>query len=173
MASGGSQPSLPSSSGLTSASTFSDSPTLEADLSSSEEETGESPSQEKSILDMLKAPQPSVLAHKHAKRCNPPVGVKKSKGLTLNSDPKSISPSDRLKEFPDQSFRVKCSNKLFCDACREVLSCKKSSKETHIKTKKHEKGKECLKQKAATEGCSTRNNILLVRHGLNLLGCIE
>ena len=35
MASGGSQPSLPSSSGLTSASTFSDIPTLEADLSSS------------------------------------------------------------------------------------------------------------------------------------------
>ena len=32
-----------------------------------------------------------------------------------------------------------------------MLSCKKSSIETHIKTKKHEKGKERLKQKAATE----------------------
>ena len=64
---------------------------MEADLSSSEE-TGESQSQEKSILHVLKAPQPSVLA------CNPPVGVKKSEGLTLKSDPKSISPSDRLKE---------------------------------------------------------------------------
>ena len=77
MASGGSQPSLPSSSGLTSASRFSDSPTLEADLSSSEEETEGSQSQEKSILDVLKAPQPSVLACKRAIRCNPPVGVKK------------------------------------------------------------------------------------------------
>ena len=127
MASGGS-PSLPSSSGLISASAFSDSPTVEADLSSSEEE---SQSQEKSILHVLKAPQPSVLARKRTIRCNPPVGVKKSKGLTLKSDPKSISPSDRLKEFPDQSFKVNCSKKLFCDACREVLSCKKSSIETH------------------------------------------
>ena len=101
---------------------------------------------------MLKAPQPSALARKRAIRCNPPVGVKKSKqGLTLKSDPKSISPSDRLKEFPDQSFRVNCSKKLFCDACREVLSCKKSSIETHIKIKKHAKGKEHLKQKAATQ----------------------
>ena len=33
------------------------------------------------------------------------VGVKKSKGFTLKSDPKSISLSDRLKEFPDQSLR--------------------------------------------------------------------
>ena len=150
MASGGS-PSLPSSSGLTSASAFSDSPTVEADFSSSEEETGERQSQEKSILHVLKAPQPSVLARKRTIRCNPPVGVKKSKGLTLKSDPKSISPSDRLKEFPDQSFKVNCSKKLYCDACREVLSCKKSSIETHIKTKKHEKGKKRLKQKAATE----------------------
>ena len=54
-------------------------------------------------------------------------------------------------EFLDQSFKVNCSKKLFCDACREVLSCKKSSIETHIKTKKHEKGKERLKQKAVTE----------------------
>ena len=100
---------------------------------------------------MLKAPQPSVLARKRTIRCNPPVGVKKSKGLTRKSDSKSISPSDRLKEFPDQSFKVNCSKKLFCDACREVLSCKKSSIETHIKTKKHEKGKERLKQKAATK----------------------
>ena len=78
MASGGS-PSLPSSSGLTSASAFSDSPTVEADLSSSEEETGESQSQEKSILHVLKAPQPLVLARKRTIQCNPPVGVKKSK----------------------------------------------------------------------------------------------
>jgi len=77
---------------------------------------------------------PSVLAHKRAIRCNPPVGVKKNKGLTLKSDPKSISSSDR-QECPDQSFRVNCSNKLFCDACREVLSCKKSLTETHIKDK--------------------------------------
>ena len=133
MASGGSQPSLPSSSGLTSASTFSDSPTLEADLSSSEEETGGKP---ESILD-----GPSVLAHKRAIRCNPPVGVKKNKGLTLKSDPKSISSSDRQKEFPDQSFRVNCSNKLFCDACREVLSCKKSLTETHRKARSARKAR--------------------------------
>ena len=151
MASGGSQHSWPSASGLTSASSISDSPTLEASLSSSEEETEESQSQEKSILDVLKAPQPSVMACKHAIQCNPPVGVKKSKGHTLKSDPKSISPSHRLKEFSDQSIRVNRSKKLFCDACREVLCCKKSSVEIHIKTKKHEKGKERLKQKAATK----------------------
>ena len=94
---------------------------------------------------------PSLLARKHAILCNPPVGVKKSKGVTLKSDPKSISPSYRLKEFPDRSFRVNYSTKLFCDVCREVLSCKKSSIEIHIKTKKHKKGKEYLKLKAVTE----------------------
>ena len=66
MASGGSKPS-------SSASSFSDSPTLEADLLSSEEETEERQSQEKSILDVLKVPQPSVLARKHAIQCNSPV----------------------------------------------------------------------------------------------------
>ena len=118
MTSGGS-PSQPHSSELTNSST------VEADLSdlsSSEEETGESQSQKKSLLDVLKAPQPSVLARKRTIRCNPPVGVKKSKGLTLKSDPKNISPRDRLKEFPDQSFRVNCSKKLFlCCLQRSVV----------------------------------------------------
>ena len=72
------------------------SPAVEADislLSSSEEETEESQSPEQSLLDVLKAPRPSVLARKRRVRCNPPLGVKKSKGLTLKSDPKNISPN--------------------------------------------------------------------------------
>ena len=119
--------------------------------SSSSDEIEEAQSQVSSILDVLKAPQPSALARKRVVRSNPPVGVKKSKGIHLKSDPKSISPSDRVKDFSDEGFKVNSTNKLFCQGCREVVSCKKSSIETHIKTKKHEKGKERLKKKTATE----------------------
>ena len=117
-----------------------------SDLPHSEEHTEYSHCQVRSILDVLKCPQASTLGRKQAFRSNPPpVGAKKSKGIPLKSDPKSVSPSDRIKDFPDECLKVNFNKQLFCNACREVLSCKKSLLQTHIKTSKHEKGKERLK----------------------------
>ena len=65
-------------------------------------------------------------------------------------DPKSVSPSNRLKQFPEESLKV-LNNKLFCDACREPLSVKKSVIEAHIKSSKHINGKVRLASKERRE----------------------
>ena len=92
-----------------SASTLSQESIQEPDhstISSSDEDTGDSHCQVRSILDILKSPQPSTLARKRFIRSNPPVGAKKSKGIALKSDPKSVSPLDRVKGFPDECLMV-------------------------------------------------------------------
>ena len=103
-----------------------------------------------SLLSRLKSPQLSELARKQ-KVCNnpPPKGAKRSKGRNVG-DLKSISPSERLKQFPEENFKI-TNNKLFCTACREPLSTKKRVIEGHIKSSKHVKGKEKLASKEARE----------------------
>ncbi len=105
----------------------------------------------RSLLDVLKCPDPSTLARKRAIKSKPPVGVKKSKGRAQVSDPKGVLPSDRLKEFPNECLKINFSKKLFCEACREVVSHKKSSVQTHLKSNKHKKGKDRLQRKVASE----------------------
>uniref|UniRef100_A0A1X7U3D8 U1-type domain-containing protein n=1 Tax=Amphimedon queenslandica TaxID=400682 RepID=A0A1X7U3D8_AMPQE len=53
-------------------------------------------------------------------------------------------------EYPHECFKV-YSISLFCDACREPLSLKKSDIESHIKSKKHRNGKERLASKEKRE----------------------
>jgi len=78
-----------------------------------------------SILSKLKSPQLSDLARKRSVCTNPPPkGAKRSKGRNV-ADPKSISPSQCLKQYPEDNFKIS-GNKLFCTACREPLSHKKS-----------------------------------------------
>ena len=79
--------------------------------------TDEPTQSQKSLLDVLKYPDPSMLARKRAITCKPPVGVKKGKGIALKSDPKSVSTSERLKEFPNECLKLNFSRKLFCEAC--------------------------------------------------------
>lgn len=45
-----------------------------------------------------------------------------------NSDPSSVTPSQRVKEFPNEQLKVS-SGKVFHEACREELSIKKSIKD--------------------------------------------
>ena len=100
-----------------------------------------------SILSKLKSPD---LARKRKLSTNPPPkGAKRSKGRNVG-DPKSVSPSERLKQFPEENFKIS-DNKLFCTACREPLSIKKNVIEAHIKSSKHIKGKEKLASKEARE----------------------
>ena len=92
------------------------------------------------LLSRLKRPD---LARKRKLQTNcPPVGRKTSKGSAVN-DPKSVSGAERVKAFPSEPFSVS-SNKLFCTACREQLSLKKSTIALRIKSVKHTQGKERL-----------------------------
>ena len=59
-----------------------------------------------SLLDSLKCPEPSLLARKRKVKTNPPVGAKRSQGrssLSHTYNPKSVSPAQRVKEFPDEA----------------------------------------------------------------------
>ena len=87
------------------------------------------------MLNYLKSPQASTLARKRKIAANPPKGMKRSKGVTIN-DPKSVCPSDRVKAYPNEPFSVS-NKKLFCLSCREELPLKKSSIDIHVKSTKH------------------------------------
>ena len=103
-----------------------------------------------SLLDRLRAPTPSMLARKRKIKLNPPPkGMKRGKGKD-NGDPKSISPAERVKVYPDEGFSVS-NGKLFCRACREELATKKSSLDSHIKSHKHLNGKRRLESKDKEE----------------------
>ena len=92
-----------------------------------------------SLLDKLKSPTPSVLARKRAVSVNPPPkGKRTCRGSPASpSEPKSVSPIQRVKENPDQSLSVS-NGRLFCKACREELSLKSSSVKSHVRSTKHQ-----------------------------------
>ena len=98
-----------------------------------------------SLLSCLRAPKASDLARKRRIQVNPPVGKKRGKGCVTN-DPKSVSPSERVKSYPTEPFTV-TNKKLFCSGCREELSLKKSTIQLHIKSVKHTSSKERLAAK--------------------------
>ena len=102
-----------------------------------------------SLLDRLKQPQSSTLARKRKIAVNPPKGMKRSKGVTVN-DPKSVCASDRVRSYPNEPLSVS-NKKLFCSSCREELPLKKSSIDVHIKSMKHINSKMKLKQKQERE----------------------
>ena len=99
--------------------------------------SGEVESSVLSLLDKLRSPVPSVLARKRKVPTNPPpVGQKRSKGGSACTVLKSVSPQDRVREFADDSLCVSA-GKLFCRACREELSVKKSVVKNHGESMKH------------------------------------
>ena len=72
-----------------------------------------------SLLDKLKCPD---LARKRKIKTNPS-GKKRCKGAVA-SEP-HVSPLTRVREYPNEFLGV-VSGKLFCKACRETISVKKS-----------------------------------------------
>ena len=76
------------------------------DETSSSHESGS-----RSLADVPKyaCPKPS---HKRKVQSNPPKGVKRCRGQTMN-DPKKISPSDRVRQYADEPFEVSA-GKFFC-----------------------------------------------------------
>ena len=51
---------------------------------------------------------------------------------------------------PDENFIVR-EGKLFCNACRQILSTKKSAMKVHVSCKKHQDGKQKLKRSKLRE----------------------
>ena len=69
-------------------------------------------------------------------QCNrPPVGKKRSFAAT-GSNPKTVKPAERVREFPGEHLTVS-GGKLFCKTCRESLGLKKSILASHINCAKH------------------------------------
>ena len=84
-----------------------------------------------SLLERLKCPTRSELSRKCQveKPKLPTTGSSNKKhkpGAANVTDPKSISPTTRVKEFPGECLSVR-GGKLFCTACREELALKKST----------------------------------------------
>lgn len=101
-----------------------------------------------SILDCLKCPTSSDLSRKRKLQTNPPKGRKRGKG-EVAAEP-SVSPSERVREFPEEKLS-NVMGKLFCIACRENLSVKKSVISQHIKSAKHNAGKARMAMKEKKE----------------------
>ena len=99
-----------------------------------------------SVLSHLHRPTSSELSRKRkVDRNPPPKGKKPSQGASA-SDPKSITPSQRVKQYTGENLTVS-NKKLFCLGCREELSGKSSVITYHIKSAKHISGKKKLETK--------------------------
>ena len=81
----------------------------------------------RSLLSRLKAPTQSDLCRKRSVASNSLCGkcMKRSSGSSYASDPGSVSPQQRAKEFSLEFIGVS-GGKLFCTACREELSLKRA-----------------------------------------------
>lgn len=79
-----------------------------------------------SLLSVLKLLQQSELC---CKRKIATVATRgRGKHLHCNSDPSSVTPSQKVKEFPNEQLKVSA-GKVFYEACREELSINKSIKD--------------------------------------------
>ena len=104
-----------------------------------------------SLLDRLKSPTSADIARPRKTKTNdPPRGRPRPCRGALSSDPKRVSPSQRVKEFENESLTVSRGN-LFCSACREQLSLKRSIIKNHLSSSKHTKSKKRLEAKEARE----------------------
>ena len=67
-----------------------------------------------------------------------------------NSDTVKVPLHERVRQFPDENLIVR-EGKLFCNACREILSTKKSVLKIHVSSKKHQDGKQKMKRSKLRE----------------------
>ena len=77
------------------------------------------------------------------------------------TDPKSVTLSQRVCEFPSKALTVSA-GKLFCTACWEELGSKRSVIQGHVKAAKHADGKRRLERKEVRERDIT---VALRKHG--------
>ena len=98
----------------------------------------------------LEPPKESELSRKRAiPQSTPGMASKKASKMTAVDKSKSlatISPKDRVEEFPNNHLTVQ-NNGLFCLACREPVTCKKSGIADHIGCPKYARNAERLANK--------------------------
>ena len=136
-------PKSTTSTASTSTSSSSSVPSTTTDISSSS-------STVTSLLSRLHRPTSSELSRKRkVDRNPPPKGKKRSRGASA-SDPKSVTPSQRIRQYAGENLSVS-NKKLFCLACREELSVKSSVISYHIKSTKHISGKKRLETQRKAE----------------------
>ena len=104
-----------------------------------------------SFLSILHRPTSSELSRKRkVDRNPPPKGKKRSRGTASTNDPKSVTPSQRVRQYTGENLSVS-NKKLFCLGCREELSVKSSVINNHIKSTKHTTGKKRLENQRKDE----------------------
>ena len=104
-----------------------------------------------SFLSILHRPTSSELSRKRkVDRNPPPKGKKRSRGTASTNDPKSVTPSQRVRQYKGENLSVS-NKKLFCLGCREELSVKSSMINNHIKSTKHTTGKKRLENQRKDE----------------------
>ena len=99
-------------------------------------------------LTQLRAPRRSDLTRKRKVRQNSVVSRKRKP--SCSSDPRSVTPLQRVREFADEALTVSA-GKLFCTACREELSLKQSIIKGHVKTSKHLRGKKSVAERVSRQ----------------------
>ena len=83
-----------------------------------------------SLMSRLRRPTSSELSWKRVIDHVPSKGKKRCKGSN-SSDPKSVTPHQRVKKYANECLGVS-NGKLFCLACREQLSLKCSVINNHV-----------------------------------------
>ena len=105
----------------------------------------------RTLISVLKAPTRSALCRPRKVAINRlPQKRMKRPSASATSNPLSVSPTQRVKEFKNKCVCVS-GGKLFCQACREELSLKKSTIQLHVASSKHIAGKEKLVLKEKRE----------------------
>ena len=102
------------------------------------------------LMQKLWSPRVSDQARKQKVSTNAPPLGKWRRGGRGSADPKSVTPAQRVEEFSNEEVTVS-NGKLFCLACREELSLKRSIVCYHVKSKKHVDRKKKLQVKEAKE----------------------
>lgn len=93
------------------------------------------------LLSLLRALPPSVLSRSRRIAVNTHTKRPRRSSGSCSSDPQSVTPLQRAREFSSE-YIVDSGRKLFCKACREELSLKKSTIEKHVVSSKHHAGKD-------------------------------
>uniref|UniRef100_A0A1X7VAK2 Uncharacterized protein n=1 Tax=Amphimedon queenslandica TaxID=400682 RepID=A0A1X7VAK2_AMPQE len=116
--------------------------TSESDLEiySADEDTSDhsSPStSSRTLLNSIKSPTESDLARRKFHSIYPPFGVRRrtNQGKSVH-EPKSVSPGVTISQFPNELLVVS-NGVLYCSACGEPVSLKKSIMKLHIESQKH------------------------------------
>ena len=105
----------------------------------------------KNFFDSLRAPARSELMRERKVRVNaPPHTGARKKAPTCTTNPKGVSAAQRAKEFSGEMITVSA-GRLFCSACREELSLKRSVVTNHVGSAKHVQQKKQLGKNQSRE----------------------